>query len=237
MKRGNVRTLSDVCASVPYAPIGITTQEACWHGVGHGFADYTGRDLPQALTLCGMLPDNGAQSDCGRGVFMEVVDFASTSELDTLFQSGGAICSSLPVPYQQRCYSHAAQYIFESGQSVEHAVSVCTHAPETYREECTLFIGYAVYRAYRDDPEKIIRVCSATTEPTWCLAGVIHESVLTDPEASVAFRLCSMLPDDQKSVCFATLGGKIEESRGLLQRRTLCATLIPEYQKYCVGTQ
>lgn len=235
IERGNISALSDVCTRIPYAAIGITKEEACWHGVGHGFADYTGRNLPQALTLCEILPNEAAHADCGRGVFMEVVDFASESELDLIFQSEGTICGKLPVPFQERCYSHAAQFAFMTSRSIEQAVSVCKGAPQAFRQECTLFIGYALHRTYRDKPDRIIQACSATTEPTWCLAGVIHESVLTDPEALVAFRLCSMLPDDQKSVCFATLGGKIEESRGRLQRHTLCNTVPSEYRKDCSG--
>jgi hypothetical protein len=140
-----------------------STELPCYHGVGHGLAEYYGENLTAALSGCSSFAKDVADS-CAAGVFMQydepIVggDGASYADVDPadLYKPCD---SSLPEAFVGACYLALPARLADTKLSIQKIIEVCGSAPLAYRNFCYQGVGIQVPGFVLYDQQKVVSVC------------------------------------------------------------------------------
>ena len=157
------------------------SSSACFHGTGHGLAEYYRSSLSSALHACDYFSSRWRQI-CAGGVFMEhmvplmaggsIVSFDSTHPY--------APCdSSVPAVTLGKCfYSLPHAWFSQRAHSVDDIIDLCAKASEQYRTQCYQGIGVDMPGFVSYDQNSIFRICASITKVEGKRA-CFKESILT----------------------------------------------------------
>jgi len=233
-KGGNIeKEIPLLCSSVPEKD-----RSACFHGLGHGIADFVGYDLREAFVLCDKLEAEDARRNCGSGVFMEVYE-PSTFDRSSppLPEDIPSFCASLPGVYDEVCFRNSSSYEYARSRDMQKAFAVCKGADPDFRWPCAVGLGQNIYFSYRGNAQDILGLCAEGTEDEYraCMQGALMSSVVSDSLARHGFEICAVVPKDLQRECLSFLGGHIQSVHDRDQRQILCQTIGGIEKEYCLG--
>lgn len=226
-------------------------QFECWHGVGHGVLAFQDYDLPEAVALCGQLPDIFSEDSCLGGVFMENIMTATGKGADPAHTTewvGEA--PHFPCSYfsdnkqvQTACYHmQTSRMLLLYGNDFDRVLQECLQAPKDMQPACFRSFGRDVAGDVLRDPARIVSLCSKVSPKVFvdeCVIGSLNVIVDFWGErlAGQASDFCRALPQQHKSTCYTTLSSRLA---GLFtssaQARSVCSTFEPDYQHLCRAT-
>lgn len=233
---GNVMAAETFCKS---AEVSEDVKNGCFHGIGHGVAEYANLNIEKGLALCDQLKDKDAQFQCGHAVIMDV-RHVSLPASGTLPSDIVHFCVGLSDTYRPSCDIFAGFLEYGLTHNASSAFSVCARVPSAVSRDCNERIGEALLMASIKDTTKIFRGCNAATDTNAlrsCLFGSLRASI-DGPDSfagEAAFRLCASVSKDVRNQCFTYAGGLLVQRYGSIQRAQACAILPSAERMACLS--
>lgn len=214
-------------------------KDACEHGLGHAFSEYSGMDLQKSLSLCSRLDSIEAKSKCAEGVFMQITDYPSTP----FFQINGPVsrfCLSLPSEFTAVCYETASLHEYGRSKDVDKSLFVCDEVPREYYPKCLIALVNLLYSNFQASPQKLLEFCRRQDVHDYhaCLLGVIQSDVITDTDASVSLTLCHKQTNiNVRNICAQMLGQRYLYVYGRERQTVFCSRLSPDLRNFCMSDE
>lgn len=166
---------------------------ACYHGVGHGLAEYTRYNVPDALRYCNAFRDSGGIDACVTGVFMEVYSPADSSHepipIPTdLFSD----CMGLSDASALFCKRMMIVSSYRTTHDIQRAFGLCQTLMRDGQEECVFALGADVYFMEQENVEQIMRTCALTRAYAGqCIQGAVLSSISIHANGTQALEICA----------------------------------------------
>ena len=227
-KKGDIlEDLSTICGAIRRKGSSFPGQDgtACYHGIGHGLADFAGRDIVKALTLCNEVEDIQGKDECATGVFMELFDAPTFNQKHLpLPDDFIGFCKGLPVA-KDVCMRSAGGYEFRRSQDGARAFAVCRSAPSDISRSCAVGIGSDFHFLFEGNADKGVSACMAGKELTApCIQGLIISGFVSDRSGSIGIHYCQEVSQsDLQTSCFQYLGKSAEQLGGPDEHERVCA--------------
>lgn len=225
----------------------------CFHGIGHGLMAYTDYDLPDALKLCDMLPDQQSSfGSCYSGVFMENVvgaigideakqktDLTDTHVSSYLNNNPHYPCTVVAEKYKDSCY------IFQTSRMVQlfsydykKVAEACGEAEADYQFSCFISMGRDVSNSAASNYSQVETDCSYPKDKAWqnaCIAGASQDRFWDITEQDDAIGLCAALKEqDFKSTCYTELTLRAKDIvSGDDDKQSFCRKYEPDFKNMC----
>ena len=203
-----------ICESMQDKPaLGKTS---CYHGAGHGIMMNASHDLDVALVVCDQLPND--RDTCYDGVFMEHInaryDFGVENNQFDVYNPL-APCNVVEERYRYSCYYRHGNYLFgyygDSDDVVQNVINACLGAEE-YMEVCLMAVSGSLFLP--DYQEKFL-------------------PDLKGSRADIASIICSMFPEQYKSLCYTVFAGETVIFYGVKEAADLCSSVDGIYHTVC----
>ncbi len=187
--------------------------KACFHGLGHSIANYRFNE-PEALKVCDLVDQSG-QSDCAKGVFMELYHVTGLHNPLDIPVDKEAWCNSQTEKYQDVCWQLAGGFHNTvrknevlTGKGIvvdsyeDEAIYYCSIAPEAgLRSKCYELMGLNLYNVAKNHLggadnswDEISRVCNrAIGFIEACIRGSITGMFESDPAGRDGEKICKLL--------------------------------------------
>jgi hypothetical protein len=206
-------------------PLAPANQSACFHGVGHGIADFSGFNLEKSMNLCDRIEGAENRKDCAAGIIMEL--YEPSSFVHPLLQFPpdiGRFCGTLRDPYGEICYNTAGVHEYGRSEDGLTAAQTCEALPEKYQENCMTALSQNMYFAFQGSIPKTLEYCSAVAEQ-WhqtCIKGAVLSSVVSDPQVRRGSELCRSVAEDLRPFCYTVLKNTVVFHHGQEKIVSLC---------------
>ncbi len=185
-------------------------QWQCNHGMGHGAMYYTGKDLPQSLSLCETLATKQARNSCINGAFMERFIIVSHSGTHTSDTSNVTIdlCKQQADKYKSDCYIYApTAYLERHPNEYDGAFDDCDNADSGYVGTCIYGVGGQAMKENVTRPEVARDVCKNAPRKfvSSCIAGAIGVLINHHATTLPVQPLCQTTFSEFKDTCNAKI--------------------------------
>lgn len=224
----------------------------CLHGVGHGVTAYLDYDLPEAIKSCQRLGDWFMTRSCLGGMFMENIlagqglgAKGSGHTTDWTSEDPYFPCNAIDQDgdVQTECYMMQTSWmLWLNGYDFTALVEECLSTPEIYQSTCFQSFGRDAAGHTLRNPARITELCALVPKSSdWlqrCTIGAVN--VIIDfwgpGLQGQASELCRALPDDQKTVCYRTIGQRVRDDLfpNPDARATVCNTFEENYVGLCI---
>ena len=211
----------------------------CYHGIGHGVAEYTRYDIEKGKRMCDQLNnEDEGRFECGHAIFMEWDQILAKSVPTPA--DIPAFCSGLDVVYRDTCYEFTRSLEYTKSKSALDALSICSRVPKHVEDKC---MGTAVEALFHttlrsERPDLIARICDFEDlrKTRTCYYKAVSASIFTigasAGEAGLA--LCKKAPHWLQKDCFLKIAFFLFNQYGEESRDMFCKNSIPsEYRKGC----
>ncbi len=208
---------------------------ACFHGLGHSIANYRFNES-EALKVCDLVDESG-QSNCARGVFMELYHVTGLHNPLAIPIDKEAWCSSLSKKYQDVCWNLAGTFhtairenkVLEAKGVVvdsyeDEAIYYCSIAPEAgLRSQCYELMGLNLYNIAKNHSQKkvdywseISKVCHrAVGFVDVCVRGSVGGMFESDPTGRDGEKICGVLDTkNEYEVCMVNVNDRRQKFEG-----------------------
>ena len=187
--------------------------KACFHGLGHSIANYRFNEI-EALKVCDMVDPSG-QSDCAKGVFMELYHVTGLHSPLEIPLDKEAWCGSQSKKYQDVCWQLAGGFygavrkndvLASKGIVIDsyedEAIYYCSIAPEVgLKAQCYELMGLNLYNLIKNhfdstghNWDELSRVChQAIGFVDDCIRGSITGMFESDPAGKEGEKICGLL--------------------------------------------
>ena len=186
---------------------------ACFHGLGHGLAEYTGYRIPSAVGYCESLSKRGSKDECMTGVFMEVYSPAdSNHEPIPLPQPLFSPCAKLHGVSLSFCKRMMITTLYRVNKEIISAYQLCQSEFRQEMQTCVFTIGADVYFQEQENVEQIIRACGKMgLYSTPCLHGAVMSSIAIHQNTLQAKEICRHLGVDGEGACVSYANARLDE--------------------------
>ncbi|MEQ1849444.1 MAG: hypothetical protein ABL890_02545 [Candidatus Peribacteraceae bacterium] len=141
---------------------GDSSNEICYHGIGHGLMVLLENDDEQALRHCGSI-DLPGRMDCHDGVFMHIFDAEETGvpkESPRRIEAA-AFCGSVTEEEKLSCFFYLPRLFAQSASMVQNAIDLCELIEIGWqRTTCAEGAGHMFLKYTLPDREKAMYSCS-----------------------------------------------------------------------------
>jgi hypothetical protein len=239
----------------------------CAHGLGHGFAEAMGYDLPRSLQACDVFSSEDLRGECHDGVFMENAVMAVGGHAMNVGDSAMAVhdhmamnmgpapstahsrvsdpafpCDSVASQYQPSCWSYQPLVIARlRAYDVQKTLKDCTLAPSGAASNCYRGFGKQSQGWFAWNRPKVIATCAeAGAFQTDCFSGAVEALVDRELGAAGAIQFCGAVPAGARTKCFESVGAHIAplHADDKGAERECAMAGPPEYVDACVhGTR
>lgn len=207
-----------VCTTETVGASGPRLLFQCLHGLGHALDFAVGYDLPLALELCDLLPDQWSRDSCHGGAVMENI---TGVERDLrMLRAGDAHypCTVLAPKYRDACYRMQTSWMIEDGMGWDAIIAACREAGP-HQTACFQSLGRDVSpRVRQHGPDGFAGICAnlPTEERTSCLRGAVYALSDHTTDGRFAYPFCQVFADPAlRAECFAAAHAHL---LGLLER-------------------
>ena len=181
-------------------------QWQCYHGVGHGVMYYTGKDVPQSLSLCESLSSDFARNACVNGIFMErfIVVSHSGAPTKNTADTTIALCKQQVDAYKADCYIYApTAYLEQHINDYSGAFIDCQNAEAEYIGACIYGVGGQAAKDNITRPEVSSDICQIAPRGyvSACIEGIIGQLLNYNASMSPVKPLCSTTFVQFKDAC------------------------------------
>ncbi len=245
-QKGNQSLEQDIVALCNKLPTNFSNFE-CLHGIGHGVMAYVNYDMPEALKTCKNLANGFARSSCYGGVFMENI-LVSEGKGVTPGHTTHWVNSDPHFPcngvdqdgaIQYECYMMQTSRMLDIGNNdFKYVNQECQKAPQSLRDVCFKSMGRDIAGKTLRGPHKIIIQCQLAQSEFFddCINGALNVVIdfWGEKLQGQAGQLCTILPENNKNVCYQTLAARIP---GIFIKKSdqqhICDTFEPNFQDLC----
>lgn len=235
IKNGVVEGFEEKCESLD-APEELINY-GCYHGAGHGIADYTNYDLEPAIDLCRKFEKEEARYQCGQAAFMEPhrLRIAPLSSVPSDMLS---YCQSVEPIFKEHCYEYVGFLNFARTLDFVDSVKVCGQVPQDLGERCAERLGEGVhYTSSWRNADLLVSSCTRvkTNLARACLRGVTTMAAdIGNPQGAYGLEICSKVQVAFQKDCYADLAGFIFRRYGEEMRKTYCSQVPEDYRDACL---
>lgn len=207
-----------ICSSRGLYSMTNSESIACYHGIGHALAEYTGYALASSLAYCGSFGDIGAQEECWTGVFMEIYTPLTAGRVpQPLPQDALSFCSPFELPVRNFCIRQIAAAKYKVTEDIHEAFNLCPSLPSSERVFCVATLGADAYFVEKANPQRIIHACSQTMHfMSKCIEGAITSSLVIDATGRQGMVICQESPKHMQESCTASL----QEQKEMMNRES-----------------
>lgn len=212
-----LNNLENFCKETNKNSRNLTDKIACYHGLGHGLAEYARYSVRDAMDYCNRLGTVDAQQECWTGVFMEVyspVDFGHDPmpiPEDLFIHCGGlediprAFCMRMMITTQYR-WTHNIMAAFD----------LCRTYLSDDQDKCISTIGSDVYFVEHENITAIIHECLlAGPFVKKCIEGAVLSSLSIHGDGVQAVQLCKKTGQDIEPSCMKYALARLREIKGV----------------------
>lgn len=209
-------------------------QTACFHGIGHGVAEYAAYDLKRSLELCAQLDIEVRRRECATGVFMEIYDINLDRRI--LPEIKPELCDEAPASMQEMCRTTVMNRDFVRSKDPGKAIEACQKLPNEAKNKCFSALGGETVFVLEKNIEDIWSVCNTSNEglsPSECIKGVMYSAFVVDKLGDYPIQICSH--DEMRisqRACFDILRQKLVQISSPYLG-DICDRLKKEYQYDC----
>ncbi|MBX4196860.1 hypothetical protein KW805_04700 [Candidatus Pacearchaeota archaeon] len=168
----------------------------CLHGLGHGLTVFFDYNLSEALGVCKSGKNDGYQSACASGVFME--EFSPRAHLSrNATNETFEICENND--FKSECNWYIGIRITQYNKSLTQGLKECNNAGQNYHTDCERGIGVLAARRTNYDKENVFSICGISKE---CLFGAASEFSLSEG-IKRGLLFCRQFPIEDKRRCLS----------------------------------
>ena len=205
-------SLAALCTTNDKRLVTVSNQIACYHGLGHGLAEYAGYDIRQAMQYCSTFADVDAQEECKTGVFMEIYSPVDSNHTPLpLPEDLFVFCSDGNKRAQIFCRRMMVASWYRIHKDAAKSFSLCYTALPVNKEECVLTVGAEIFFIEDEDVAKIMLQCDlAQLHRTSCIQGVVLSSLTIYQDRQKAYDICQHADDVDVAGCVSYVKQRLQ---------------------------
>lgn len=198
-------SLAALCTTTDTRLVTVSNQIACFHGLGHGLAEYAGYNARRAMQHCSAFADADAQEECKTGVFMEIYSPVDSSHTplplpEDLFM----FCSDGNERAQVFCRRMMVASWYRIHKDAPKSFALCERALPANREECVLTIGAEIFFIEYEDLDRITTQCDlAGRYSLSCIQGAVLSSLTIYQDRQKAYAICHHVNNEDIAECIS----------------------------------
>jgi hypothetical protein len=198
-----INHLETLCQQSKEHPVNVSDQVACFHGLGHGLAEYARYNIKDALVYCGTFSTRDAIEECGTGVFMEVYSpVDSAHEPLPIPVDIFSNCEGLTGQSEVFCKRMMISSQYFRVQDIISSVALCQRTMKGTEHDCVLILGADVYFIEHKDIDKIIHTCHlAGMYSASCIQGAVLSSLSLEQNTNEASEICKKSMQNEALQC------------------------------------
>lgn len=187
-----INNLEIVCKDPRGAPLSLFDEIACFHGLGHGLAEYTRYNTSDAVARCNRFGTRDAREECMSGVFMEVYSPADRNHPAVPIPKDlFANCLGLRDSALVYCKRMMITALYRSNKEIAPPFRLCHEAVSEKEGECVLTLGADAYFVEQADIPRILNLCrQAGLYFPDCVEGVVSSSIIIHQDVRQASDIC-----------------------------------------------
>lgn len=211
-------------------------REGCYHGIGHGVAEYTLLDIEKALLICDGLETREARYQCGHAILMAPEHFSYPNKA-SLPEDLVQFCSTRNEAYSPSCFEFAAFLEYSRVKDARTALLLCGKVPGEFQRVCQERLGEAIFFNLKHSPSSIAQSCSVQDKEVTkaCLYGANRISIdgADSPFGELGLEVCKYTDSGVRGDCYADLALLVSRRHGEERRQALCFQVPPLYEDRC----
>ena len=187
-----INNLELLCQNPNGTPLSVFDQIACFHGLGHGLAEYTRYNASAAVARCNTFKTRDAREECMTGVFMEVYapadkNHASIPLPKNLFSD----CEGLRDTSLLYCKRMIIVSLYRVNHEIALPIRLCHEEVSEKEGDCVHTLGADAYFVEHEQIDKILELCRFSG-PLYanCVEGVVSSSITIHQSDRQAKEIC-----------------------------------------------
>lgn len=187
-----INNLETLCKNSNGMPLSVFDQIACFHGLGHGLAEYTRYDASAAVARCNTFGTGDAREECMTGVFMEVYAPADKNHASIpLPQNLFSDCEGLRDTSLLYCKRMMIVSLYRVNHEIVTPIRLCHEEVSEKEGDCIHTLGADAYFVEHEQIDKILGLCRLSG-PLYanCIEGVVSSSITIHQDDRQAKEIC-----------------------------------------------
>lgn len=232
--QSNIKEIGEMCQTTKHE-VFIQDTTACFHGIGHGVAEYANYSVQESMNMCDELEPQIRKEECATGAIMEIMDMNIEGER-VLPEINSSLCDNVNSNLIEMCrYSITNRHFIQTRNS-ELSIQACKLLDEEASSRCYSALGGEAVFVLDNQIAEIWQVCNRSDgglNPSDCIKGALYSTLVVSKTGELAIELCSF---DSKpfetSECLDLLEDKLNEI-GSPYKMQICDRLKGEYGYDC----
>lgn len=200
-----INHLEELCNQSGKKPLSEYDKIACFHGLGHGIAEFTRYNAAKAAARCNTFGTRDSREECMSGVFMEVYSPADKNHENIPIPTDlFADCNGLRDTSLVYCKRMMITSLYRSNQEISVPFRLCHQAVPEKEGDCVLTLGADAYFVEHEQISKILNLCRLSGSfYENCVEGIVSSSITIHQDDQQAKEICKAAGSDTLERCTA----------------------------------